>query len=313
MISILIISGVFLYEKYKGVPKWLSYALAALVAMLASSGSKESTGDDTLDEVIRGAGYSYDPKQDIFYSNIDAWQRSVGYCRMYDEAAAPLGMIIDCEPIYFDYDGRRWLIELWKGQYDLTTGCEIGVYATNKPDVDITGIFKGPFYECAEDSDLLQMSFNLKKNGKIILKRKEKHWWLTAFKLGEFSEPSELTMNLSITLKDEEMRNAFLEGLKKAGYSEKEFIVNGNTIGLKFDKARTMQPITRTTKTDWIIQKKNKLLCDKYEEITSEYDNFPDKIKAIREQSPEMYMEVLKIGKTKQLFGMYEKIANYLK
>jgi len=60
----------------------------------------EGTGNDELDKAIEIAGYSYDPKQDIFYSTMDPWQRDIGYCRLYDELAAPLGMIIDCEPIY---------------------------------------------------------------------------------------------------------------------------------------------------------------------------------------------------------------------
>jgi len=45
---------------------------------------------------------------------------------LYDEAAAPLGMIVDCEPIHFEYKGKRWLIQFWKGQYDLPTGAEVG-------------------------------------------------------------------------------------------------------------------------------------------------------------------------------------------
>lgn len=60
---------------------------------------------------------------------------------------------------------------------------------------------------------------------------------LAGFKLGEYSEPSELVMYLNITLKDEEMCSSFVEAIKKIGYEEnKEFIVNGNTVGLTFDK-----------------------------------------------------------------------------
>jgi hypothetical protein len=108
------------------------------------------------------------------------------------------------------------------------------------------------------------------------------------------------------------MLDEFLKGLKNAGYSKNEFIIKGNTVGLQFNKTRTAQPITRNSKTDEIIQIKNKLLCDKYKDITKSYDNLPDKIKAIQEQAPEMYKEVMKIGKTKKLFGKYTKIKNYL-
>ena len=48
-------------------------------------------------------------------------------------------MIIDCEPICFMYGGKNWMIELWKGQYGLETGGEIGVYnaAENRPPTQI--------------------------------------------------------------------------------------------------------------------------------------------------------------------------------
>ena len=208
-----------------------------------NTGEEAGTGDPELDEIVRAAGYSYEEKQDIFYSNMNAWQRNMGYCRLYDEASAPLGMIIDCEPIYFEYGGKRWMIELWKGQYDLTTGCEVGVYTSDHLDINIPGIFRGTFYYCASNDDLLAMSCSLKKNGRTIFSREDKHWWLTGFKLGEFSEPSELTMEISITLKDEPMRNAFINGLRGAGYPRKKFEINGNTVSLIFDEPYTVSRI----------------------------------------------------------------------
>ncbi|HRS22166.1 MAG TPA: DUF4474 domain-containing protein, partial [Clostridia bacterium] len=72
-------------------------------------------------------------------------------------------------------------------------------------------------------------------------------------------------------------------------------------------------PITRIAGTDWLIQRKNELLCKKYQEITAQYDNFPDKMNAIRKQAPEIYDTILNgIGKTKQLFEVFEKIKEYL-
>lgn len=309
---VLIIAGIFAFKVYRSGLRKTSGGGEASGATIAGSDIKKGTGDAALDEAIGAVGYYYDPEQDIFYSTLYPWQRDMGYCRLYDEAAAPLGMIIDCEPIYFEYDDKRWLIEFWKGQYDMTTGCEIGVYATDGPDLDIAGIFKGRFYKSVSDEDLLQMFLSLEKNGETLFRREEKHWWLTGFKLGEFSDPSELTMYLSITLKDETMRNAFLEGLMKAGYSENEIYTDGNSVGLKFDKTHTPQPVTRTAETDWIIQRKNELLCNTYNDITGPYDNFPDKINAIKQQAPEIYDAIFNIGKTEKLFAVYEKIRDYL-
>lgn len=263
-------------------------------------------------EIIDEAGYSYDPEQDIFYSQMNPWQRKMGYCRLYDEACAPLNMIIDCEPVYFEYGGKRWMIEFWKGQYGMTSGAEMGVYTTKGPDLNIPGLFNGTFYNCASNADRLYMSYSLVKNGELLMTRKGRHWWLTGFKLGEFSEPSELTMYLTVVLKNKEMRNAFIKGLHKAGYTDNDLIVDGNVVGLVFDKPKTPQPLTRVPETDWLIQRKNELLCNKYQEITKGYDKFPDKMKAIREQAPELYDAILNIGKTKPLFNMYEKIKKYL-
>lgn len=303
---------IFVSKKHPHPNQWISGTMAALRAIFTGSGASKGTGIYELDTVIEVSGYSYDSKQDIFYSNMDAWQRSVGYCRLYDEAAAPMGMIIDCEPIYFEYDGKRWMVEFWKGQYDLTTGCEIGVYTTEGPDLDIPGVFNGTFYNCASNEDLLQISYSLKKNNEVLFTREDKHWWLTGFKLGEFSEPSDLTMDINITLKDETMRNAFVKGLKNANYTDDEIIQNGTTVSLRFSETHVPQPFTRTKETDSIIQWKNKQLCDKYQDITKNCINMPDKIQTIMEQAPEMYEEIMKIGKIKKLFDIYKTIEKYL-
>lgn len=263
----------------------------------------QNTGIDELEKAIEIAGYSYNPKQDIFYSTIDPWQRNVGYCRLYDEAAAPMGMIIDTEPIYFEYDGKKWMIGLWKGQYDLVTGCEIGVY-TGAIDLAIPGVFSGTFYNAVSNDDLLPMSFTLKKDGKVLFTREGKHWWLTGFKLGEFSEPWELTMDINITLHDEMMRNAFVSGLKNARYYDDRLKINGNKVSFTFDVPLTPQPITRTAITDQIIQRKNQQLCELYQDITSSMDNIQDKLAVILEQSPEIYKKIMYIGKDRQLYEL---------
>jgi hypothetical protein len=261
---------------------------------------------------IEDAGYTYDPKQDIFLSNVNSWQRKMGYCRLFDEVVAPLGIIVDCEPIKFEYGGKRWLIEFWKGQYGMTTGAEIGVYTTKEPDLYIPNFFNGTFYKCAGDAELLHMSYTLVKSGEILFARKGRHWWLGGFKLGEFSEPSELKMYLTITLKNPVMRNAFVKGLKEAGYSDYEISIDENAVGVVFDRARSTQPVTRIAETDWVTQRKNKLLCDKYQKITGSYDNFPDKMNAIWEQAPEIRDAILNIGKNRKVFKLYEKIKDYL-
>lgn len=264
----------------------------------------QRTGNDELDKTIEVAGYSYDPVQDIFFSTMNPWQRNVGYCRLYDEAAAPLGMIIDSEPIYFKYQEKKWMIGLWKGQYDLVTGGEIGFYE-GVLDLDILGVFSGTFYNAVSNVDRLQMSYTLKKNGTTLFTREGKHWWLTGFKLGEFSEPSELQMETIITFENALMRDAFVTGLRDAGYLDRSINIVENAVSFVFDIPHTPQPLTRTEKTDRVIQRKNKFLCEKYQEITEPYDTFPNKVKAIEEQAPEIYEQILTMGKNKKHYELF--------
>lgn len=258
---------------------------------------------DSLNEFLRPYGYAYDPQQDIFYPIINPWQREMGYTRLYDEAAAPAFMILDSEPIYFEYDNKSWMIEFWKGQYSIATGFEIGIYYTDKLDLS-NKLFNWTLYECADDENMLKMRFELFKNDLSIIKRKGKHWWLAGFKLGEFSQPWELKANVSITLKNIDMRNAFLKGLIRAGYKRNELIINKKTVSLTFDKPRTPQPFTRIDELDEIIQDKNKELCNRYNEATKDYDNSLDKIIALQEIAPDMLEKIVIMGKAKDIFKL---------
>jgi len=77
------------------------------------------------------------------------------------------------------------MIELWKGQYGLETGCEIGVYnrtigstsfctassmlpskASGDPNPS-----HNLFFDCASDSELLLMSSTLYRNGQKVFSR----------------------------------------------------------------------------------------------------------------------------------------------
>jgi Domain of unknown function (DUF4474) len=312
IVSVFIIAVFIILKKWPNIPKKLFGGIEVLKESFSSDEVMEFGDDDSLDDVIEASGYSYDSRQDIYYSNMDAWQREFGYCRLYDESAAPLSMIIDCEPIYFEYDNKKWLIEFWKGQYGLTTGCEIGIYNSEGPDVDIPGVFNGTFYNCVSDSELLEMSYILKKNNEKLFARKDKHWWLTGFKLGEFSNPSELTMDIKLTFKDKDMLSAFVEGLKNAGYSDNEIIKKGKKVSLYYSKPHVPQPYTRTKATDWIIQYKNRKICEMYQDITKDCEDMPCKIEAIKNKAPNIYKMIFNVGKNKKLFEKYKKIEDFL-
>lgn len=269
-------------------------------------------GKEELDKLLGDAGYAYDSDQNIFYAKMNAWQRKFGYCRLYDEAAAPAGMILDSEPVQFSCNGKRWMIQFWKGQYYLNTGCEIGVYYADGPILSVPDLFRGTFYHCVKNRNRLDLEYTLFKNEKELFHRKERHWWLTGFRPGEFSEPWELSMKIRIRFKNKEMFWNFIMALKKIGYLDHELILDGTTVEFLFDKPHTPQPMTRTEETDWIIQRNNEKACERFGEITESYLSWAEKIRAIQDKEPYLVEGITNFGKTKQIFKSFEKLKSYI-
>ncbi|MGE4548892.1 MAG: DUF4474 domain-containing protein [Intestinibacillus sp.] len=265
-----------------------------------------------VEKILAEAGYAFDPQQNIFYSVMNPWQKQFGYCRLYDEAAAAFCMIYDCEPVYFDYAGKRWLIELWKGQYGITTGAEIGIYNTSKPELNVPFVFNGTFYDAPGEEDYLDVQFALFKNGEKLFSRADKHWWLTGFVLGEYSKPSELTMICAITLKDTEMRDAFLEGLTQLGYTDDELRIDCNTVMIYFSKPHSRQPMSQFGLIAAISKIKNRHFVKEYDKITNDAESIYDILHVIREKSPMLYRMLFKMGGSEERYKPHEKIKDYI-
>ena len=261
---------------------------------------------DVVESIITKTGYSYDTVQKIFYSNINAWQRQYGYCRLYDEMLLPNGMIVDCEPVYFKYNGRKWLIEFWKGQYDLSMGGEIGFYVADGRVVDIPKVFTGTLYEAVPDDQMIDMKFILNRKGIEEFSRQDTSWWLTGFRVGEYAEPEDLTMDITLSFKETLMCDAFIESLEKMGYTYKR---TRNTVNLMFDKPKSKQPLNANEETIRMIQKKNKLLCYSYQKFIRIFSKFTDVVKLMKEIDPELFERLAFIGKTEKTL---EKIEHYI-
>ncbi|MCI8794640.1 MAG: DUF4474 domain-containing protein, partial [Bacilli bacterium] len=75
----------------------------------------------SLDAALNPFGFAFDLNCDIVVSRNDAWQRNFGYMDLYDKKAPFFNMVFDAEPICFDYDGKEYRIEFWKGQYGIIT------------------------------------------------------------------------------------------------------------------------------------------------------------------------------------------------
>ena len=265
-----------------------------------------------INKDLKPYGFAYDLYEDVFYSLMECWQRNLGYCRLYDETCASLSMIIDCEPIRFEYNGIKWLIEFWKGQYGMTTGGEVGIYYTKGPDLEIPGLFNGTFYYSVSNEDRINMAFAFRKKEELLFTRNGYHWWLTGFKLGEFSHPSELSMDIVLELYDTQMCNSFVDALKDAGYNSNEYSVSGRIVNITFDKPHTAQPFSRTSFTDYIMGKNNQAYCSSYQNMTEASTDTLDKLEIIRQRAPKMYHQILNVGKSPQIFDSFHGLREFI-
>ncbi len=176
-----------------------------------------------LNRLCMPLGYQYHPTQDIFTSILPVegsfpspiWQRSFGYTEGFDLAAPRLNMVFDREKVYFDYGGRTWLIEFWKGQYGITVGGEIGIYHADRivprDQLDTAG------FACAADAEMLPLGLELFYGNELLAHVESPHFWLAAFSLGRFARPADLTLQVFLVFPEYAMQEAFSSALRQNG------------------------------------------------------------------------------------------------
>lgn len=229
-----------------------------------------------LEELVNPFGYCYHCSYGFFSSAIDAWQRKTGYTYLYDYMAPRFQMVFDSLPIYFDYDGKTWLIEFWKGQYGINTGAEIGIYHTDH--IISAKDYKTTLFAAASDDEMLPCSLLLYNQEGDYVRVSKRHWWLTAFLTGFFSTPSELCLDSRLTFPDSEMLSAFIGGLYQAGYTAKDFEVFGLSLSFTFCEPENEERNLLTRFWCHFSQWKNKLFCRLYLWITRPFTLTEDRI-----------------------------------
>lgn len=262
-----------------------------------------------LDNEFASWGFFYSLKDDAFYSIKNAPQSKIGNCQLYDDTMPFIGIIVDCEPIQFDYDNKHWLIEFWKGQYGMASGCQIGTYFTSNDSITVPG-FHGSFYESPNNKECCFISYTLKKKNKTLLSHASKECFSAGLKVGEFSNPSSLALKVRITFPNKKMVLPFVEGLKAAGYAANEYHVLFHKVTVHFTKPHTTQPASRTRVQEAIIQQGNRFDCNKYSQLTKNCSNTLEKLNLLKNINTELYEKVLKSLYSKELYSNYETISH---
>ena len=189
-----------------------------------------STNDaSTANKILVACGFEYDAKQGIYYSHLNPLQRKFGFNFIYDMAAPMAGMFYDTKRIEFIYDNREWMIQIWKGQYGITSGAEIGLY--NRP------IDRVMQYDCADDEDLIEMQFDFYNQNQLVFSRgPEKHWWLTGFKIFNTGVPILIDLDMTLKFTNITMARAFYNSLKKVAATSlidpMTYSIKGSTVSI---------------------------------------------------------------------------------
>lgn len=184
---------------------------------------------------INLASYKFDPDGNFYYTDDkDCWQKNFGFNEVYDTFAPITMMYYDTVRTTFEYGGKEWLIQIWKGQYGMAfVGGEVGVYTRPLGS-------SGSHFVCADKEDWLYMEtafmwdeYETGEYRAVFNRDYDKYWWATGFVVG-FPNGSlrqtlkEFRLITHITFKDAEMADAFCNAFEKNGFTRVEKL-NNNT------------------------------------------------------------------------------------
>ncbi len=171
--------------------------------------------------------YQYSYVDDYYYTNDkEAWQYNFGFGKIYDFVSPYLLLEYDYIRVFFTYEGKDWMLQMWKGQYGLVFyGGEIGIYTREHTD---EGINEWTFFNCPAEEDWLKMEMTLWHEqldgtwNREFTREYDEYWWCTGFKNGHLrqEEPAdELRLTGRITFKDETMTQLVADGLAECGFA----------------------------------------------------------------------------------------------
>lgn len=176
--------------------------------------------------------YDYNREGDYYYvDDKECWRSDTNPYDVLDSMSLATAMFIDQVRVRFNYEGKDWLIQMWKGQYGfLLVGSEIGVFTA--PEGAYDGVSNDiTQYRCPAQEDWLNIqheAYYKRKDAccheKIFTREYGKYWWTNGFVKGQISNyatpKTEITTASRITFKSEEMADLFVKGLDAAGFKK---------------------------------------------------------------------------------------------
>ncbi len=177
-----------------------------------------------------GSGYNFNFYEMVVYTTVDCWMRNFGFCLMYDILAnsMPISYSYITRRFKFEYDGLEWMVQIWKGNYFISNGGEVGIYSRDPAEARAT------FYNCATPEQELEMSLQILNGNKVLVNRPlQRHWWISGFHLGTMRYlPSVLTLKTTIVMPDEEMLEAFTAAIDANVMDDVTYSVDGLKVNI---------------------------------------------------------------------------------
>ena len=174
--------------------------------------------------------YKFNAEGFYFYNTQDAFQGVFGFNEAWDFLSPLAACWNDTLRCKFTYDGRDWLLQLWKGAYSngLFTGGEIGLY--NKRAGSAI-----EHYSAAAEQDWIAMGMAIYCDGSALFTRApETLWWCTGFRYhsmsGMLNKPrANVVMAATLGFKTAGMAQAFASALAGKGFKLTKGALTANT------------------------------------------------------------------------------------
>lgn len=190
--------------------------------------------DDMSLAGLSRSGYNVVGLKEYIYNNDmdpNCSQRKFGYNKLYDWGAQLIDFSIDTKRMKFNYDGKDYMIQIWKGQYISgeigTVGGEVGIYT--RPEGKSAA---NSHYNCAGTDDELYMELTIfwdeAGDGNFLpqlTRNYGRHWWETGYvdgQLANIKDSTPLRLLSHITFKDEEQAIGFENALIENGFAKSE-------------------------------------------------------------------------------------------
>jgi hypothetical protein len=198
---------------------------------------------DGFFETVGFLQFHYQPWENYIYNEKYAFQWLFGFNKAYDDLAFVANCYADTVRCKFNYDGKDWLIQFWKGSYGifLATGGEIGAY--NKPET-----LPGEHFFAAKKTDWIRMEMAIYNKGNLIFTRPmDDHWWCTGYAPGYLEgfgkKPrTNCMMMAKVQLKDAQMASQLAKALQDKGFmplnqdpsvdTPDSFFLKGDTVAM---------------------------------------------------------------------------------